>query len=77
MRLIGIVCQPDCSICLEGGITESIPEMEDVGISTNVSAAIAQEVLLQLQRRNKLSLGFKDIIKDYQLVLQQSKEQAV
>lgn len=51
--------------------------MEDVGISTNISAAIAQEVLLQLQRRNKLSLGFKDIIKDYQRVLQQSKEQAV
>jgi len=51
--------------------------MEDVGVSTNISAAIAQEVLLQLQRRNKLSLGFKDIIKDYQWVLQQSKEQAV
>jgi len=67
----------DCSTCLEGSIAASFLEMEDVGISTNISAAIAQEVLLQLQRRNKLSLGFKDIIKDYQRVLQQSKEQTV
>ena len=77
MRLFNVVCQVNRSICLEDSVAASLPEMEHVGMNMNVSAAIAQEVLLQLQRRNKLSLGFKDIIKDYQWVLQQSKEQAV
>ena len=43
----------------------------------DVSAAIAQEVLAQIQRRNKLSAGFQEIVGDYQRVLQRSKEQAV
>ena len=43
----------------------------------DVSAAIAQEVLAQIQRRNKLSSGFQEIVGDYQRVLQRSKEQAV
>ena len=40
-------------------------------------ADIAQDVLAKIQRRNKLSLGFKEIIEDYQRVLRQLKEQAV
>ena len=46
-------------------------------MQTDVSASIAQEVLQQIQRRNKLSSGFTEIVEDYQRVLQQSKEQAV
>ena len=46
-------------------------------MQTDVSAAIAQEVLSQIQKRNKLSSGFKEIVEDYQRILQQSKEQAV
>lgn len=38
---------------------------------------IAQDVLAKIQRRNKLSLGFKEVIEDYQRVLRQAKEQAV
>lgn len=51
--------------------------MDHMGMHTDVSASIAQEVLKQIQRRNKRSSSFKEISEDYQRVLQQSKEQAV
>ena len=51
--------------------------MDHMGSQMDVSAAIAQEVLAQIQRRNKLSSGFQEIVGDYQRVLQRSKEQAV
>ena len=40
-------------------------------------ADIAEDVLAKIQRRNKLSLGFKEVIEDYQRVLRQFKEQGV
>ena len=43
----------------------------------NAPDAIAHDVLVQLQKRNKLSSGFKEIVEDYQRVLRQSKEQEV
>ena len=42
-----------------------------------VLADIAEDVLAKIHRRNKLSLGFKEVIEDYQRVLRQFKEQAV
>lgn len=46
-------------------------------MEAQVAAAISHDVLVQIERRNKLALGFKEIIEDYQRVLRQSKEQAV
>ena len=40
-------------------------------------ADIAEDVLSKIQRRNKLSLGFKEVIEDYQRMLRQFKEQGV
>ena len=40
-------------------------------------AGIAEDVLAKIQRRNKLTVGFKEVIEDYQRVLRQFKEQAV
>lgn len=40
-------------------------------------ADIAEDVLAKIQRRNKLSLGFKEVIEGYQRVLRQFKEQGV
>ena len=40
-------------------------------------ADIAEDVLAKIQRRNKLSLGFKEVIEDYQRVLRQFKERGV
>ena len=40
-------------------------------------ADIAEDVLAKIQRRNKLSLGFKEVIEDYQRVLRQFKELGV
>lgn len=46
-------------------------------MDANVPDAIAHDVLVQLQKRNKLSSGFKEIVEDYQRVLRQCKEQEV
>ena len=46
-------------------------------MQTDVSASIAQEVVRQIKRRNKLSSSFKEISEDYQRVLHEFKEQAV
>ena len=46
-------------------------------MDANAPDAIAHDVLVQLQKRNKLSSCFKGIVEDYQRVLRQCKEQEV
>ncbi len=49
----------------------------DMRMDATAPNAIAHDVLVQLQKRNKLSSGFKEIVEDYQRILRQCKEQEV